>query len=551
MFDRVKDSFYEEKSSKIEKQSNYDAVSGNGSLKLFSSGNPFVDDFMRIASYREPRSIKEVFETMNNLWEVDPIMTLKESVYIRMITRDSKLLESSKKVKSIGQGLKAEFFNRLLWLAAYHLKTFHKNIPIFIAAGSWDDIFEIMRIDLSYEHDGDKYKRVLDWSFLGNLIAVGLKDPEQSELIKKFMPQIKAAKYCTTKRSQCNNYIGKWLAKRLFGKENKVDSYRKYHALKASGTAHEWQQLISQGRFKEIDFNKIPGRALSILANSKFLVNHNLEGEFAKWLSESKDVKFNGFVYELFKTTTKSYESELINKQFNTLISQAKEMQTENKFICCLDISGSMSSPCIGLPTTSSIKVAASIALYLSHLMDSPVNGYLRFSRTTDFKTWKGDTPYEQFTNMELQGYGNTNFLSVVDWFISLKSGLNLSEDVVPNGLICISDGEFDSYSEQFDSNFKEFKRRLSEVYSEEFVNNFKIVLWDIPNTFYGYTNRVPKFESLADEPNFFYMSGFDPAGITFLTGKTPEAKEYQAPKTAEELFYNAMNQELLSMLRI
>ena len=108
--------------------------------------------------------------------------------------------------------------------------------------------------------------------------------------------------------------------------------------------------------------------------------------------------------------------------------------------------------------------------------------------------------------------------------------------------------GEFNSYSGQFDSNFKEFKRRLAEAFSQEFVDNFKLVLWDIPNTFYS-NKPESKFESLADEPNFFYISGFDPAGIQFLLKKTPADKP--APKTAEELFEAAMNQELLNLLRV
>ena len=46
-------------------------------------------------------------------------------------------------------------------------------------------------------------------------------------------------------------------------------------------------------------------------------------------------------------------------------------------------------------------------------------------------------------------------------------------------------------------------------------------------------------------------MSGFDPSGIAFLTGKQLPEKKEEAPKNAEELFQAAMSQELLGMLRI
>ena len=549
MFDVKKVKFYGEEAPKTSdsKEIVYDTTSGNGSLKLSSTGNPFVDDFGTIAKYRQPREIQEVFRTMEELWSINPILCLKESVYLRIITRDTKLFDGIK-VKSIGQGLKAEFFSRLMWLAVYQPETFKKNLPLFIAAGSWDDLFELMRLDLSYEHDGNKYKRALDWKFVGAFIMEGLKDPEQCELIKKFLPTIKAAKYCTTKRSQCSNYIGKWLAKLLFGSEDKVKANIQYQKLKSSGTAHEWQQLISQKKFDKLDFSKIPGRALNILANSNFLSNHGLEESFAKWVLEQPKAKFTGFVYELFKPARKEYQKELINRQFMTLVDKAKEQQDRTKFICCLDTSGSMESACYGLPNTTSLNVAKSIALYFSYLLDSQFSGYLEFSGTVDLQTWEGDTPYDKFFHRDYGSWGTTNFLGVADWFVKTKKGLNLPEELFPNGVICISDGEFNSYSGQFDSNFKEFKRRLAEAFSQEFVDNFKLVLWDIPNTFYS-NKPESKFESLADESNFFYISGFDPAGITFLTGKTPADRP--APKTAEELFEAAMNQELLNLLKV
>lgn len=565
MFDLVKKSLYEkkdvlpeEKDAREQFVKEHTTFSGNGSIKLSTSGDPFVDDFMAIASYRSPRDIKDVFETMRDLWSIDPITCLKESVYLRLITRDTRLFEGAKLKVQRGQGLKHEFLCRIMWLAVYHPDTFKKNLPLFIAAGSWDDLFELMRMDLSYEHDGNKYKRALDWKFIGSFIAAGLKDEGQCNLIKKFLPQIKAAKYCSTKRSQCNNYIAKWVAKLLFSKKGESEAvlskpvmYGMYRELKTSGTAHQWQQLISWERFNEIDFDKIPGRALSILSNSEFLANHGLEEEFYNWVMSKPQAKFTGFVYELFKPVSKEYQKELINRQFMSLIETAKkDVTTKTDFICCLDTSCSMSSPCFGLPNSTSLAVAQSICLYFSFLLEGKFSkGYLAFSSGVTMEYWKGDSPYDMFMNGAVGGYGNTNFLGVADFLVSAKQTFGIDEDQFPKGVICISDEEFDYYSGQFDSVFKEFKRRLSAVFSEDYVNNFKLVLWDIPNTFYGRDNKTaPKFESLADEPNFFYMSGFDPAGITFLTGKTPQQKEV---KTAKELFDAAMNQELLGMLRI
>ena len=42
-------------------------------------------------------------------------------------------------------------------------------------------------------------------------------------------------------------------------------------------------------------------------------------------------------------------------------------------------------------------------------------------------------------------------------------------------------------------------------------------------------------------------MSGFDPAGVSFLFGKELPEKKVAAPKTADELFMAAMDQESLN----
>ena len=109
--------------------------------------------------------------------------------------------------------------------------------------------------------------------------------------------------------------------------------------------------------------------------------------------------------------------------------------------------------------------------------------------------------------------------------------------------------GEFDRFGDNKSTNFQLAIKKLRKAgFSDEYVNSFKIILWDIPNMWYYGDNKV-KFEDFADAPNFFYMSGYDPSAVAFiLGGNKPEPK---APKNAEELFLTAMDQELLNRVRI
>lgn len=558
MFDQKRNAIYAKKEKSIEDmnifekevfKSKHETLSGNGALKYDTTGNPFVDDFAALGTYKAPRAAKDVFETMNKLWSIDPIKTLKLTVYLRLITRNTKLFDGKKLNVQRGQGLKSEFFHRLLWLSTYHSGTFKKNLDIFVCAGSWDDIFELMRLDLSYVHDGNPYKRALDWKFLFKFICAGLNDPNQANLIKKYLPQIKAASQCKTVRSQQNNYIAKYIAEKLFDAETKQQKYAAYRRLKSSGTAHEWQKLISQQKFSEIDFNKVAGRALSLLTNSKFLANHGLEEKFANYILSQETAKYTGYVHELFaKPIVKHYQKLLIDKQFMGLIETAKQnMNRNSSFIVCLDTSASMTSMACGTNMTS-YNVAKAMALYFSYLLKGKFeNTFLEFHSTVQIHTWQGNTPTEKFGNFRSSYVGSTNFLGVASTLVELKKK-GYEESEFPTGVLCISDGEFNYYNSNKSTTFEQFKQMLlTGGFSKEFVDNFKLVLWDIPNGYYG--KHTPKFEGLADAPNFFYMSGFDPSGIAFLTGK--EIKNAPTPKNAEELFEEAMKQELLQMLRI
>lgn len=529
-------------------------TSGNGALKLTSTGDPFVDQFGLISQYRQLRPYSSISKDMQELWNIDPMYTLKLLFYIRLITRKVKFsngTETSKVQK--GAGLRHEAFMRMLWLAVNHSDVFYKNLPLFITIGSWKDIIQLMSYDLQY-HGWDN--KVLDFNKMSDFILAGLENPNTCNLVKKFLPTIKAKSKCKTLESQADTIIGKFLTHKLFdGGEfsPKLHSknYHLYRKLKSSGTAHEWQQMISRSQFN-IDFSKVHGRALALLVSGNYLKNHNLEKDYENWIKKQPVAKFTGFVYELFKglnLNSPLYKKYTIDKQFENLIQTAKEgSSTESSFIVARDTSGSMSSNVKGL-NISSNDVAKSIALYFSYLLKGKfANSYIEFDRKTELKYWEGDSPTDKYLRNTSCAYGNTNFLSIATLFIEIYKHTPIEK--FPTGLIAISDGEFDSYGkDKCKTTFQLFKDRLLKAgFPKDYVDNFKIVLWDIPNAFYSFDEIRPKFESYADTPNFFYMGGFDPAGITFLLGGEVNKS---IPKTPRELFKAAMSQEIMDYIQM
>ena len=538
-----------------------ETLSGNGSLKYSTSGDDFVDNFSAVSYFKTPRSYKEVSEDMQRLWSQDPLKCLKLAVYIRMITRKPQVLEhfGMEKAQVLevqrGQGLRHEGILRMLWLAINHPITFTQNFCYFIAAGSWKDVITMLNLDLQY-HGWEN--RQLNWKFFQNVIFAGLANPNTTHLVRKYLPTIRTNSKSKTLEAQADTLIGRWIARNLF-KGDKIVAYKSYRKLKSEGVAHEWQQLISKQLYKEIQFDKIAGRALQLIANSKFLRNHGLYEDYLKWILSKMTAKYTGFVFELFKPlepqgydwAQKGYifsaideaTKATINAQFDGLIKTAKEgSNTQTRFLVARDISGSMTSLAPGCGMTS-YSVAKAMALYFSEFLTGPfANSYVEFADTCNMVQWKGETPVDKWINDRNGAFGSTDFLSVARLFAKLKSR-DIPESDFPEGLLCLSDGEF-NYCGKDTTNFTAFRDILRRAgFSEEYVKNFKLVLWDIPNGYYG--KQKPTFEDFADAPNCFHISGYDPAVVTFLMGKGYN------PCNSKELFEVAMNQSLLNLLKV
>lgn len=547
----VKNSFVEEAT-----KATHECLSANGSLKYSTSGDDFVDNFAAISTFKEPRSYNAVAVDMQRLWSQDPEKCLKLAVYIRLVTRKSvtpKLFkEEEPQVLSVqkGQGLKHEGIMRMLWIAINHPNTFANNIHLFIAAGSWKDIFTMLSLDLLY-HGWNNRK--LNWNFFKLVILSGIENPNTTHLVRKYLPTIRTDSKAKTLEAQADTIIGRWLARSIFESEDKKTSYKAYRVFKSQGIAHKWQQLISKQLYDQIEFDHIAGRALNLLVNSKFLSNHGLDDKYAEWIQSKPTAKYTGFVFELFKplepksdfrgyhyTVIDEATEATINAQFNGLVELGGKGVT-SRLLVARDISGSMTSKARGC-NMSAYSIAKALALYFSEFLTGPfANHYIEFADDCRMVEWKGNTAVDKWVNDTNNNFGSTNFLSIAYLFTHLKER-GVPESDFPEGVLCVSDGEFDGFDHE--TNFQKFRTILREAgFSEEYVNNFKLILWDIPDEYYG--RGKTKFEEFADALNCFHMSGYDPSIISFLMDGTYN------PCNSKELLEAVLNQDLLNMLTV
>lgn len=494
--------------------------SAEDAIKLASTLDPFVDQFAKAALYREPRQYEEIAKDQEVLYAIDPIMTIKLSLYFRIITRNVNDFGMHR-----GTGLKNESILRIKWLLVNHYDVMRPYLCLLPILGSWKDLFELRTLAPEYMIKGGIYE----------LIDQGVTNVNTCELVKKYLPTIQNKP--KTERALIRTNIAKTLAKRWF----KVKPYEQYRKLKASGTAHQWQQAISKG--KPINFDTVAGKALSLLVHSKYLESHNFVNDYLKWLDTKEDVKCTSFVGELFADLSNEVLKQTANKQFAKLV---KNLNVENtSYLTVVDCSSSMASQAIGSNTTS-LNLAYAIALYFSYTLKGVfADHYATFDQTCTLRKFAGNTPVDKFLSASShEAYGPTNLQSVTDMFIRTKRQ-GVKEEDFPKGILLISDGEFANSGEY--TEFENFKINLLKGgFSQEFVDNFKVVLWDIPNSYYG-CPRV-QFETTADTPNVFYMSGLDPATIAFIF--EDKVIERPAPRTPRELFEAAMSQPILELVK-
>lgn len=526
----------------LKSASKKDTVTQNGAVAHSSTGNVLADQFATAASQRG-RDFAQVFVDQSQLHNNDAESALRFAFYLRMITRKPKNAEGVTTVQR-GQGNRDEAFKRLLWYASNHPKLFYENIWLLGVVGSTKDIWDLMVMASINDMELDQTKMFETYKlFLQN-------GTYTEDLAKKYLPTIKSSNTKATERSQLRTKLGQ-----AFRKYLKMTP-KEYRHFKSSGTAHEWQQMISKGDFN-LKFNSISGRALSQLVSSKFLKNKNLTDKYLAWIQTQPVAKFTGYVYELgkkVKPVLNSAVKHTLDKQFDGLIELAKQDTggISGNVWCALDTSASMSWASdrhdnIDGNGTSCLDVCLALGVYFATLntgaFHKNVIGFSTISRKLQLSG--------NFTDMMLQAKntfssGSTNFLSVIDEIVRVrKQHPSVALEDFPETLLVVSDMQFNPVG-SVNTNHEEAKKRLSREFPKEWVDKFKVIWWDC-------TPKGPSsmnFPSNIDEGGTYVFSGFDGSVVTLLTGANAVATKTGAQPTMMEMIQTALDQDVLKLVQ-
>ncbi len=512
----------------------YNTQTENGALSHSTTGSELLDYFSKCGTFRE-RKLEKVFADMSRIWADSPRTALQIIFYNRLISRRAKGFVESEKVLA-GQGNKSEFRSALIWLARYQPAALYRHLFLVPVIGSWKDLWHVELVD------------ELDQAKVYQLIARGLDDPYNRDLLAKYLPRIRSKSNTHNERHLALNRFAHGLIRSL---NWTPASYRKF---KASGNAHDFQRQICQHQLANIHFPSIPGKALYNWVNVEgkdgktIMQRHGIEADYVDWIDQQPTAKFTGFVYELMKGTgpKMSLAQKLtIDKQFAGLIELAKSDKggiRENVW-CALDTSGSMECQ---VADTTAFDICISLGIYFSSLNEGAFKDQvIMFDNVSKVKALKGSfsDKVQQITVGEV-AWGSTNFQSVIDEIVRVKvQNPDIPNEDFPSTLIVVSDMQFNPVGGNTKTNYEAAMEKLAAVGLEP----IRIVWWWV-------TGRASDFPNQFDDKGVMLLGGFDGAILnTLLSGEAPvkAEKSKKASMTPMQAMYKALDQEILRMIDV
>jgi len=480
----------------------------NGAITHRTTKSDLLDMFAMGAAMRS-RSDADVVNMFKNAYAENPVYALKCLFYIRDIRG--------------GQGERRFFKTCMRWLANTDREAAARNLQYVPEFGRWDDLYAFVHTPL--ENDAFNFmKRQLALDVeckTPSLLAKWLKSENTSSKESKLLAKITRQHFGFTARQ-----------------------YRKTLSILRS-RINVLEKLMSENRWDEIEFDKIPSRAGMIYKNA--FAKHDLERERAgeqTYADFAKDTttKVNAKVlypYECVAAAIKKMcdrwgmyrrssvafddtERLMINKYWDNLTDYFNNASFNG--IAVVDTSGSMTGGWYNRGKgPDPIDVAISLGLYCAEHNSGPfANHYISFaSRPQLIRTDGVDFCDKVERIYKTNLCDNTNIEAVFDLMLHTILYDHVDVKDIPQNIIIISDMEFDSavnswgYDERVNSrNIDTLLERIAKNWARYGVEMPHLIFWNVD----ARQNNIP----MIGQGRISYVSGFSPSIFEIImSGKT------------------------------
>lgn len=467
------------------KQANNYTLTTNGAITHKSTLNGLMDLFAMGGSYRN-RSDDDCITLFKKAFEEDESYALKCLFYLRDCRE--------------GQGERRFFRVVLKWLAYEHPEAVLRNLKYAPLMGRWDDLY------------------VLDGTPLENMAYAFMKeqfkldcDSKTPSLLAKWLKSENASSK-ESRRLACKTI-------EMFGISPKM--YRK-----TLTTLRErikvLERLMSEGRFDEIEFDKIPSRA-GIIYRNAFARNDVTKARYEAFI-KSKETKVNaGALYPVdvahraFRASRLPYDDPerlALQKYWENLPNYYGER--EENGIAVVDVSGSM--------TGTPMEAAVSLGAYIAEKAHGPfANHFITFSAQPKLVEFNGVDITDKLNRCASADWGaNTNLEAVFDMLLNVALTNKTPQEDMPTRLYIFSDMEFDAALREYHGFWDRTPANLNiDTLVEGIAKKWAAHGYKMPEiVFWNLDARQDNIPAIGE--GFSYVSGFSPVMIEqILSGKT------------------------------
>ena len=482
------------------KEDNNFGYTENCAVKHNTSLDKVLDMFALGGAYRK-RTDKEVEELFGDAYRQDKELALKCLFYLRDCRG--------------GQGERRFFRVAYKWLCRNDEPIARLNLKYIPEFGRWDDLIDIGYA--MYKANRSIYDDII------NIIANQMDVDNESKtpsLLAKWMPSENASSSETKAKA-------KWIM-------SEVGVTPKEYRLRLSSIRKKinvLERLMSENRFDEIEFDKIPSIAGMRYKNA-FAVKEVTAARYKAFMADKK-TKVNASVLNPVDIAQRVFgdgwsTSNLSETDVNMLCKYWDNLKDyyqgrEENAIAIIDVSGSM----VGTP----MEAAVSMGAYIADKAHGPfAHHFITFSMKPELVGFEGVDIVDKLNRCKSANWDmNTNIKAVFDMLLSVAKNNRVKVEDMPTRLYIFSDMEFDrcvtfsnkrvaygywDYAETVNS-IDEVNSDLEKIKREWAREGYKmpqVVFWNLN----ARNDRIP-----AIGEGFSYVSGFSPSMIdTILSGK-------------------------------
>ena len=453
----------------------------NFAVKHLTTKSAVLDMFALCGAYRR-RSEEDCILAFKNAYEENATLALKCLFYLRDCRG--------------GQGERRFFRVCFRWLADNHPEAAIRNLNNVSEYGRWDDLI--------YSTVGTKVgKEAL--AIVATQLALD-SECKTPSLLAKWLPSENASSKETKKMGN--------IVRQALGMSHK--EYRQLLSLLRT-RINIVEKLMSQNKWDEIEFDKIPSKAGLIYRNAfarRDILSKKYE-EFAK--SNNTTVNASTLypydiahkAFEGYRLSADSAERLMIEKYWQALPNFYGD--NEENGLAIVDTSGSMS----GQP----LEAAVSLGAYIAEKAHGPFAGhFITFSHRPSLIKFEGIDIVDKFNRARRADWEmNTDLKAVFDMLLRVMKREGTKPEDVVQRLYIFSDMEFDrclgvGYDGNAEGKVNTLLESIAEEWAAEGYELPSVVFWNLD----ARTQNIPALGG-----RFSYVSGLSPVMIeTILSGK-------------------------------